>query len=110
MRISPLALLLHENFDFSYRSKIIEQYTKLTHAHPRSIVASILYVQFLIGFLLNIRLEKLLCQSKPYFEDYFKKNQNTGKNIKNILENYLTKTFIKNQGKRLPLQAMLLIP
>ena len=73
MRISPLALLLHENFDFSYRSKIIEQYTKLTHAHPRSIVASILYVQFLIGFLLNIRLEKLLCQSKPYFEDYFKK-------------------------------------
>ena len=73
MRISPLALLLYENFDFSYRSKIIEKYTKLTHAHPRSIVASILYVQLLIGFLLNIRLEKLLCQSKPYLEDYFKK-------------------------------------
>ena len=73
MRISPLALLLYENFDFSYRSKIIEQYTKLTHAHPRSIVASILYVQLLIGFLLNIGLEKLLCQSKPNFEDYFKK-------------------------------------
>lgn len=36
-------------------------------------MASILYVQLLIGLLLNIRLEKLLCQSKPYFEDYFKK-------------------------------------
>lgn len=43
MRLSPLAILMQEEFDFSNKVKIIERYTKITHRHPRSIAASILY-------------------------------------------------------------------
>lgn len=74
MRLSPLAILLRHQFDFAHNCRIIEMYTKITHGHPRSIVASILYVQMLIGLLRNNSLTRVLTQGKSYFEEYFQSN------------------------------------
>ncbi len=71
MRISPLAILMQEEFDFSNKVKIIERYTKITHRHPRSIVASILYIQILIGLLLNNNLKNTINGTKKLFLEYF---------------------------------------
>ncbi|MGT2950265.1 ADP-ribosylglycohydrolase [Streptococcus cuniculi] len=73
MRISPLSMLLRKNFNFTEKFSLIEKYTKITHGHPRSLVASIIYVQILIGLLLNNSLSKVLEQYQPHFENYFKR-------------------------------------
>lgn len=67
MRISPLAIILQDEFDFSKKVELIEAYTKLTHRHPRAIVASILYIQLLIGLLLNNDLKESLGSTASLF-------------------------------------------
>lgn len=74
LEVSPLSMLLRKNFNFTEKFSLIEKYTKITHGHPRFIVASIIYVQILIGFLLNNSLSKVLEQYQPHFENYFKKH------------------------------------
>lgn len=71
MRISPLAILLKNEVDFTKKIKTIEKYTKLTHAHPRSIVASILYIQLLIELLFKNNLKTSLKATKLLFENSF---------------------------------------
>lgn len=71
MRISPLAIVLQEEFDFSKKVEVIETYTKLTHRHPRALVASILYVQLLIGLLLNNSLKESMDGAKVLFLQEF---------------------------------------
>lgn len=71
MRISPLAILLKNEVDFTKKIKTIEKYTILTHAHPRSIVASILYIQLLIELLFKNNLKTSLKATKLLFENSF---------------------------------------
>ena len=71
MRISPLAILMKNEVDFTKKIKTIEKYTKLTHAHPRSIVASILYIQLLIELLFKNNLKTSLKATKLLFENSF---------------------------------------
>lgn len=71
MRISPLAILTQEEFNFFNKVKTIEKYTKLTHRHPRSVVASILYIQILIGLLLNNTLQNTIKGTKHLFLETF---------------------------------------
>lgn len=64
MRISPLAVLLQFEESFLRRVKAIERYTKITHAHPRSIIGSIIYIQILIDLLAHKDLTKALANTK----------------------------------------------
>lgn len=70
MRISPLAVLLIGEEDFSLKAKVIEKYTRITHAHPRSLVGSIIYVQVLIGLLSGLDLPTTLRQTKELLLEY----------------------------------------
>ncbi|MEC0305081.1 ADP-ribosylglycohydrolase family protein [Terribacillus saccharophilus] len=71
MRISPLAFLLHNDFNFKRKSDIIKQYTEITHTHPRSIVGSIIYVELLLRLFHNNSLTQSLADIKELFYENF---------------------------------------
>ncbi|WP_225985160.1 ADP-ribosylglycohydrolase family protein [Priestia endophytica] len=71
MRISPLALILNNNFDFDKHIKIIKEYTEITHAHPRAIVGSFIYVELLVRMSLNDSLEKAIQNIQVLFNHIF---------------------------------------
>ena len=48
MRIAPVAFLLYNEFDFVKKAEVIKKHTEITHAHPRSIVGSIIYIELLL--------------------------------------------------------------
>src|SRR5699024_9997477 len=52
MRLAPLAIHLANEKDISKRLDLEREYTSLTHRHPRSIVASYIYLE-IIHDLLN---------------------------------------------------------
>ncbi|MFH0386045.1 ADP-ribosylglycohydrolase family protein [Streptococcus sp. A18] len=95
MRISPLAILLQEEFDFPKKVKIIERYTKITHRHPRTIVASILYIQILIGLLLNNNLENTLKGTKKIFLESFDQSHPYRKEFEEYYVNLFSKEFLE---------------
>ena len=81
MRISPLVFLLLKNFNLINQVKVIKKYTTVTHGHPRSIVASIIYFFLLKDMLFNdslpevldsvqIKLEEIFRQNSEYWEEY----------------------------------------
>ena len=81
MRISPLVFLLLKNFNLINQVKVIKKYTTVTHWHPRSIVASIIYFFLLKDMLFNdslpevldsvqIKLEEIFSQNSEYWEEY----------------------------------------
>ena len=81
MRISPLVFLLLKNFNLINQVKVIKKYTTVTHGHPRSIVASIIYLFLLKDMLFNdslpevldsvqIKLEEIFSQNSVYWEEY----------------------------------------
>lgn len=81
MRISPLVFLLLKNFNLINQVKVIKKYTTVTHGHPRSIVASIIYFFLLKDMLFNdslpevldsvqIKLEEIFSQNSEYWEEY----------------------------------------
>ena len=81
MRISPLVFLLLKNFNLINQVKVIKKYTTVTHEHPRSIVASIIYFFLLKDMLFNdslpevldsvqIKLEEIFSQNSEYWEEY----------------------------------------
>ena len=81
MRISPLVFLLLKNFNLINQFKVIKKYTTVTHGHPRSIVASIIYFFLLKDMLFNdslpevldsvqIKLEEIFRQNSEYWEEY----------------------------------------
>lgn len=53
MRIAPITFLLYNNFDFNEKAEVIKEYSQLTHGHPRSIVASIIYIELLLRLYWN---------------------------------------------------------
>lgn len=48
MRIAPLAFFLRHVPSFEDRARAVEGFSSLTHAHPRSVMACIIFVEFLI--------------------------------------------------------------
>jgi len=47
MRIAPVAFLNIKDDSFNSRLKKVEQYSSLTHAHPRSILGCVIYIEYL---------------------------------------------------------------
>ena len=81
MRISPLVFLLIKVSNLIEEVELIKKYTMLTHRHPRSIVASIIYIFVLKDMLFNdslpevldsvqIKLEEIFRQNSEYWEEY----------------------------------------
>lgn len=95
MRISPLAILLQEEFDFPKKVKIIERYTKITHRHPRTVVASILYIQILIGLLLNNNLENTIKGTKKIFLESFDQSHPYRKEFEEYYADLFNKEFLE---------------
>ncbi|MFD1319055.1 ADP-ribosylglycohydrolase family protein [Loigolactobacillus zhaoyuanensis] len=60
MRIAPLAIILLTEKDFKKRSTMIREYTILTHAHERSVIGSVIYVELLRELLLGTELTVVL--------------------------------------------------
>jgi len=81
MRISPLVFLLIKMSNLVEQVELIKKYTMVTHGHPRSIVASIIYLFLLKDMLFNnslpkvldsvqIELEEIFSQNSEYWEEY----------------------------------------
>ncbi|AGA23878.1 ADP-ribosylglycohydrolase family protein [Bacillus subtilis] len=73
MRISPLVFILHKEFDFVKKAEMIKKYTEITHAHPRAIVGSIIYVELLLRLYYNNSIDTSLREVKELFDENFKK-------------------------------------
>ncbi|EST12375.1 ADP-ribosylglycohydrolase family protein [Sporolactobacillus laevolacticus] len=71
MRISPLVFMLYKEFDFIKKAEIIKQYTEITHAHPRAIVGSIIYIEFLVRLYHNNYFEKSIKEIQELFNENF---------------------------------------
>ncbi|MTH55067.1 ADP-ribosylglycohydrolase family protein [Bacillus mangrovi] len=71
MRIAPLAFTLYKNFNFIEKAEVIKKYSEVTHSHPRSIVGSIIYIEFLIRIYHNNDPETALQQIGKLFADNF---------------------------------------
>lgn len=74
MRIAPLAFILCSNFNFIEKCNVIKKYTELTHAHPRSIVGSIIYIQLLIAMYLNNSINLSISGIEKLFKTNFNEN------------------------------------
>ena len=92
MRISPLALLLQNEDDFSCRVEFIEKYTQITHGHPRSILASIIYIQLLIEILQNKELKIALENVCRVVNNLVESN----KDYKEEFDKYYRELFLEN--------------
>jgi ADP-ribosylglycohydrolase len=66
--------MLNNDFDFDKHVKIIKQYTEITHAHPRAIVGSFIYVELLVRMSLNDSLEKAIQNIELLFNHIFNEN------------------------------------
>lgn len=71
MRIAPVAFILFNNFNFKEKIQTIKKYTEVTHAHPRSVVGSIIYVEFLLRLYYNNSLKDSIGQIKNLFDKNF---------------------------------------
>ncbi|MEK5487372.1 ADP-ribosylglycohydrolase family protein [Lysinibacillus sp. FSL M8-0355] len=60
MRIAPIVFVVMNELDFDKRKAWVQQYTEITHAHPRSIVGSIIYIELLLSLYRNNTLEAAL--------------------------------------------------
>ena len=67
MRISPLAFTL-KTLDKKFEE--IAKYTKITHGHPRAIVASLIYIQILMNLLDGYDLKTALTNTKNDIVSY----------------------------------------
>ncbi|AIK40050.1 ADP-ribosylglycohydrolase family protein [Bacillus pseudomycoides] len=85
MRISPLVFLLHNEFDFVKKTEVIKKYTEITHAHPRSIVGSIIYIELLLRLYHNNSLEKSIKEILELFNENFNVNHLYRKELKRYM-------------------------
>lgn len=95
MRISPLALLLQSELNFLTKVDCIESYTKITHRHPRAIVGSILYIQILIGLLLNNSLSESLSNTNSLFLEHLSNNKEYLKEFEENYQNIFSENFFE---------------
>lgn len=74
MRVAPMAFILFNNFNFTEKIQTIKKYTEVTHAHPRSVVGSIIYVEFLLRLYYNNSPEVSKREIKELFDENFDKD------------------------------------
>jgi len=74
MRISPLVFLLMKKSNLIEQVEFIKKYTIVTHHHPRSIVASIIYILLLKELLVNDLLPEVLEAVQSKLEELFSQN------------------------------------
>ncbi|WP_458353531.1 ADP-ribosylglycohydrolase family protein [Peribacillus frigoritolerans] len=74
MRIAPVAFILFNSFNFIEKTQTIKKYTEVTHAHPRSVVGSIIYVEFLLRLYYNNSPEVSKREIKELFDENFDKD------------------------------------
>lgn len=75
MRISPLVPMLSQTFDFDKKINKIKKICEITHAHPRSTLACIIYIQFMI--MLYNNNEKVIAyeETVDLINKYVKKDE-----------------------------------
>ncbi|MBP1048417.1 ADP-ribosylglycohydrolase family protein [Enterococcus sp. BWM-S5] len=71
MRISPLVFTLQKEQDFEKRAAVVTMYSEITHAHPRSIVASLLYVELMRNMSCGHNLKDSLQLIQQEFSAHF---------------------------------------
>lgn len=71
MRIAPLAFLMYDESDFLKKADIIKEYTEITHAHPRAIVGSIIYIELLLKLGHESSLQKSLQDIYALFQENY---------------------------------------
>ncbi|WP_038245955.1 ADP-ribosylglycohydrolase family protein [Virgibacillus salexigens] len=76
MRIAPLVFVLYNEFNFMKKVEFIKSFTKLTHAHPRSIVGSIIFIEFLFRLYHNNTPQEALNVIKRLFDKNFDESHN----------------------------------
>ena len=96
MRISPLVFLLMKKFNLIDQVKVIKKYTIVTHRHPRSIVASIIYILLLKELLFNDSLLEVLKAVQPKLEEIFSQNFE----YKTEYDNHFKEIFEENFFKK----------
>lgn len=76
MRIAPLVFMLRNEENFSMRERAEKEYSEITHKHPRSILACIIFIETLRNILKGNRLEAAvqkasdICQSQLCGTEY----------------------------------------
>lgn len=75
MRITPLVFVLRNTTDFTERVKIVKRYSELTHGHPRSILACIIYIEILHGLLNGCSLEQAVGIASKYCVEHLKSTE-----------------------------------
>ncbi|MGN4124588.1 ADP-ribosylglycohydrolase family protein [Lysinibacillus sphaericus] len=83
MRISPLVFLLYKEFDFKKKSELIRQYTEITHAHPRAIVGSMIFIELLLRLYHNNTIEKSIERVLKLFNKTFHETHEYTKELNN---------------------------
>lgn len=68
MRLAPLAIVLSHDMDVESRLKLTENYTCLTHRHPRAISGSVLYLEILHELLNGRTLIDAIVNAKASIE------------------------------------------
>ena len=72
MRIAPLVFVLRHVADFTARVKIVKRYSALTHGHPRSVLACIVYIEILQNLLNGKSLEQAIDTASKYCVEHLK--------------------------------------
>lgn len=102
MRIFPIVLYIHQ-MTFEERVKHIENVTKITHAHKRSIIASTIYIEFILNLFKGMDKKEAFYKSYEQCEKHFGseidaiefQNFQKLKNIENIEESkILTSAYV----------------
>lgn len=103
MRISPLVPMLSQTFEFDKKINKIKEICEITHAHPRSTLACIIYIQFMIMLYnnneKNIAYEETVNLINKYVEkdEYFQEFSYFDRILTNRIYNY-KKEVIQSDG------------
>lgn len=71
MRIAPLLFYLQKENEFEKRVAVVKAYSEITHAHPRSIVASLIYSELLRNIRFGLSIRQSLSGIQQLFSTYF---------------------------------------
>ena len=82
MRIAPLVFLLYDEADFIKRIDLVEKYTRITHAHYRSLVGSIILNEYLFRLYHNDTPQRALKIIKRLFDKTFETDHRYQKELK----------------------------
>lgn len=91
MRIMPLVFYFGKDFSFGIKNKITKEVTRITHAHPRSILGSYIYIELLQNLFANmdkgLAYKEMQIYIRKSYSDYPFKDEL--QNYNNILEGNL---------------------